>query len=231
MIRTRFRSRRLPPSETPATTESNSSVSRIAFHTDACSRRTAMGNPVIVDVARSPIVDVVAGCRDCTPRSCWVRWQSGILERLDLDPALIEQVIGGCVTQAGAGVERQPQCVVACGPAGADRRDDHRRPVWFGSAVGAVDRGTDRGRCHRRRSGVRRRGDVPGSAAVEHQGRCRQPKPPGWAVDIPAQFEGADRIARRRGFAREDLDAFGLRSQQRAAQAWAEGRFDRAIIR
>ncbi len=62
------------------------------------------------------------------------------------------------------------------------------------------------------------------------KGDVGSPKPPGWAVDIPAQFEGADRIARRRGFAREDLDAFGLRSQQRAAQAWAEGRFDRAII-
>jgi acetyl-CoA C-acetyltransferase len=50
-----------------------------------------------------------------------------------------------------------------------------------------------------------------------------------WDLDMPNQFEAAERIARRRGITREDIDAFGLGSQQRAKQAWAEQRFDREI--
>jgi acetyl-CoA C-acetyltransferase len=46
---------------------------------------------------------------------------------------------------------------------------------------------------------------------------------------MPNQFEAAERIARRRGFSRAQIDEFGLGSQQKAHQAWAEGRFDREI--
>jgi len=55
------------------------------------------------------------------------------------------------------------------------------------------------------------------------------PRPQSWAIDMPSQYEAAERIARRRGFTREQVDAFGLRSQQSAARAWAEGRFDREV--
>jgi acetyl-CoA C-acetyltransferase len=47
---------------------------------------------------------------------------------------------------------------------------------------------------------------------------------------MPNQFVAAERIAHRRGLTRADLDAFGLRSQQAAARAWADGRFDREVI-
>ena len=50
-----------------------------------------------------------------------------------------------------------------------------------------------------------------------------------WDIDMPDQFSAAERIAQRRGITRADLDAFGLASQQKAKQAWAEGRFDREI--
>jgi acetyl-CoA C-acetyltransferase len=45
-----------------------------------------------------------------------------------------------------------------------------------------------------------------------------------------SQFEGAERIADKWGISREDTDRFGLQSQQRAARAWAEGRFDTQIV-
>ena len=44
--------------------------------------------------------------------------------------------------------------------------------------------------------------------------------------EMTSQFEGAERIADKWGITRDDTDAFGLASQQRAARAWAEGRFD-----
>ena len=47
---------------------------------------------------------------------------------------------------------------------------------------------------------------------------------------LPPQGIGADMIADEYGLTREDLDAFSAQSQQRAAQATAEGRFDREIV-
>ncbi|MDB5714872.1 MAG: acetyl-CoA C-acetyltransferase [Sphingomonadales bacterium] len=41
---------------------------------------------------------------------------------------------------------------------------------------------------------------------------------------------GADMIATINGFSRDDVDAYAVRSQQRAAQAWAEGRFNKSIF-
>src|SRR5439155_17459917 len=42
--------------------------------------------------------------------------------------------------------------------------------------------------------------------------------------------EGAERIAEKWGITRQDTDEFGLQSQQRAGQAWVEGRFDREVL-
>jgi acetyl-CoA C-acetyltransferase len=44
--------------------------------------------------------------------------------------------------------------------------------------------------------------------------------------EMTSQFEGAERIAEKWGITREDTDRFGFASQERAARAWAEGRFD-----
>jgi acetyl-CoA C-acetyltransferase len=45
-----------------------------------------------------------------------------------------------------------------------------------------------------------------------------------------SQFQGAELIAQEYGITREDADRFGLRSQQNAARAWKEGRFDREVL-
>src|SRR2546423_4812053 len=54
--------------------------------------------------------------------------------------------------------------------------------------------------------------------------------PPSWRLDSPDQFHGAERIAANRGITREEVDGFGLASQQKAAKAWADGRFDREVV-
>jgi acetyl-CoA C-acetyltransferase len=48
--------------------------------------------------------------------------------------------------------------------------------------------------------------------------------------EMTSQFEGAERIADKWGVTRDDTDAFGFASQQRAAQAWAEDRFSGQYI-
>jgi acetyl-CoA C-acetyltransferase len=47
---------------------------------------------------------------------------------------------------------------------------------------------------------------------------------------MPNQFVAAERIARRRGLSRTEIDRFGLRSQTMAHLAWSQGRFDREIV-
>lgn len=59
-----------------------------------------------------------------------------------------------------------------------------------------------------------------------------------WAFDPATSFDtsyipqgiGADLIATTEGFTREDVDAFAVRSQQRAAAAWENGHFARSIV-
>ena len=41
---------------------------------------------------------------------------------------------------------------------------------------------------------------------------------------------GADTIATKYGFSRDDVDAYAVESQKRAAQAWEEGRFSKSVI-
>jgi acetyl-CoA C-acetyltransferase len=59
-----------------------------------------------------------------------------------------------------------------------------------------------------------------------------------WATDPEIAFRtyfvpqgvSADLIATLHGYSRQDLDAYAVSSQQRAAQAWAEGRFARSVM-
>ena len=55
---------------------------------------------------------------------------------------------------------------------------------------------------------------------------------PALTADHPMVSQGvsADLLATLLGLSRKDLDTYGLASQQRAARAWAEGRFDRSVI-
>lgn len=48
--------------------------------------------------------------------------------------------------------------------------------------------------------------------------------------EFTSQFEGAERMAEKYGLTREDTDGFGLQSQERAALAVKEGRFENQII-
>src|ERR1700757_5247637 len=59
-----------------------------------------------------------------------------------------------------------------------------------------------------------------------------------WMMDPETAYDtyfvpqgiGADLIATIEGFSRDDVDAYAVRSQQRADTAWREGRFKRSIV-
>ena len=51
-----------------------------------------------------------------------------------------------------------------------------------------------------------------------------------WKTYFAPQGIGADLIATKYGFSRDDVDAYAMESQKRAAKAWAEGRFKNSVI-
>jgi acetyl-CoA C-acetyltransferase len=158
--------------------------------------------------------------------------QGALLDRAGLDPAEVEQVAGGCVTQAGEqsgnvtrtawlhrGLPYRTGCLTLDAQCGSAQQATHLVAGLI--AAGAIRAGVA--------CGVEAMSRVPLGTAASAASAGR-PRPAEWAIDMPNQYLAAERIAGRRGLTRADLDQFGLRSQQLARQAWAEGRFDREIV-
>ncbi|SBS70541.1 putative acetyl-CoA acyltransferase [uncultured Mycobacterium sp.] len=190
-----------------------------------------MGNPVIVEAVRTPIGKRRGWLAGLHAAELLGAAQCGLVQRSGIDPELVEQVIGGCVTQAGeqsnnvtrtawlhAGLPWQAGCMTVDCQCGSAQQATHLVAALIAADVIGVGIAC----------GVEAMSRVPLGANVgKHAGPRR---PPLWDVDLPGQFEAAERIARRRGLSRADLDDFGARSQNLAAQAWAQGRFDREVI-
>jgi acetyl-CoA C-acetyltransferase len=187
--------------------------------------------PVIVDAARTPFGRRQGWLSGLHAAEILGAAQRGVLERLDLDPRLVEQAIGGCVTPVGeqfgnvtrtawvhAGLPTQTGCTTIDAQCGTAAQAVQLLAGQI--AIGALEIGMA--------CGVELMSRVPLAAKVGMG--FETPRPADWTVDMPDQFTAADRIARRRGFSREELDAFGLRSQERARAAWDGGRFDRQVL-
>ncbi|MEV0076102.1 steroid 3-ketoacyl-CoA thiolase [Nocardia neocaledoniensis] len=190
-----------------------------------------MGTPVIVEAVRTPIGKRRGQLSGLHAAELLGLAQRGLLDRAGLDPAEVEQVIGGCVTQAGeqsnnvtrvawlhAGLPWQTGATTIDAQCGSAQQANHLIAGLI--ATGAIDVGMA--------CGVEAMSRVPLGANVGTEAGPRRPA--SWSIDLPDQFGAAERIARRRGITRSDIDEFGLRSQQLAAQAWAEGRFDREVL-
>ncbi|MGW0180241.1 steroid 3-ketoacyl-CoA thiolase [Nocardia sp. NPDC003345] len=190
-----------------------------------------MGTPVIVEAARTPIGKRNGWLSGLHAAEILGLAQRGLLDRAHLDPAKVEQIIGGCVTQAGAqsnnitrtawlaaGLPWQVGATTIDAQCGSAQQANHLVAGLI--ATGAIDIGVA--------CGVEAMSQVPLGANVGEAAGPRRPA--GWDIDMPNQFEAAERIAKRRGITRKDVDTLGVRSQRLAAQAWSEGRFDREVL-
>jgi acetyl-CoA C-acetyltransferase len=190
-----------------------------------------MGTAVIVEAVRTPIGKRNGSLSGMHAADILGAAQRGLVERSGIEPGLVEQIASGCVTQAGeqsnnvtrtawlhSGLPQQTGCLTLDAQCGSAQQAVH---VIAGLiAAGAIDVGIA--------CGVEAMSRVPLGTAAMAGGTS--PRPATWNIDMPNQFEAAERIAKRRGLTRTDLDAFGLRSQQNAARAWAAGHFDRQVI-
>ncbi len=135
-----------------------------------------VGKPVIIDAVRTPMGKRRGWLSGLHAAELLGAAQRAVVSRSDIDPALVEQVIGGCVTQAGEqSGDIARRAWLHAGPPPGDRRDDHRRAVRLGPAVGSPDRGADRGRRHRHRHRVRHRVDEPRRPRRQHHPGDRHP--------------------------------------------------------
>ena len=189
-----------------------------------------MGTAVIVEAVRTPIGKRRGALAGLHPAEILGSAQTALIERAGIEPADVEQVAGGCVTQAGeqagnvtrtawlhAGMPIHTGCLTLDAQCGSAQQAVH---VIAGLiAAGAIEAGIGCGVEAMSRVGL---GANIGSG-------IGSPRPDSWTIDMPSQFEAAERIAIRRGLTREQLDAFGLRSQLNAQRAWTEGRFDREV--
>jgi acetyl-CoA acyltransferase len=198
-----------------------------------------MPNAVIVDAVRT------AGGKRHGKLSGWhsvdlaAETLKALIERTDIDAALVEDVIMGCVSQIGAqGFNVARNAVLAAG---------------FPESVPAtsVDRqcGSSQQAIHFAAQGVMAgQYDVVIAAGVEVMSLVPMGASAGGTLGVGLPFGpqvglryadkgglvpqgiGAEMIAERWNLSRDDLDAFSASSHQKAARATAEGRFEREIV-
>lgn len=189
-----------------------------------------MGNPVIIDAVRTPLGKRNGWLAGLHPAVLLGMVQAEVIARAGVDPELVEHVVGGVVTQAGeqsngmvrrawlhAGLPQHTAGTVVDAQCGSGQTAAHF--VHDMIAAGSIDVGVA--------CGVESMSRIPLGANVPPG--TGDPRPDDWTIDMPNQFEAADRIARHRGISRADLEAFGLASQQKARVAVDEGRFKREI--
>ena len=197
-----------------------------------------MPNAVIVDAIRTPLGKRNGRLKDWHPVDLAAETLTALVERTDIDPGVVDDVVMGCVMQVGEqGVNIARNAVLAAG--------------WPESVPGTtVDRqcGSSQQAAHFAAQGVIAGAyDVVVAAGVEVMtrvpmgasmvdGKYGFPFGPKVAARYQAagglvpQGISAELIADKWGLSREDLDRFALRSQQYAARARDEGRYEREIL-
>ncbi len=154
----------------------------------------------------------------------------GVRERNNLDPELIDDVVMGCVDpigEAGGDVARISALLAGYG--------DHVPGIqinrFCASGLDAVNFAAAEVMSGQHNMTI--------GGGVESMSRVGIGASGGaWFMDpmaaIPTYFMpqgiSADLIATKYGFSRDDVDAYAVESQKRAAAAWADGRFKNAIL-
>jgi acetyl-CoA C-acetyltransferase len=195
-----------------------------------------MAEAVIVEALRTPIAKGKIGKGELSglhPATLFGKTMDGVVEKAGIDPAEVEQVIGGCVTQAGEQA------------ANLTRISWLSRDKGWGTGATTVDTqcGSGQQANHLVRAlvaaGSIDAGIAGGVEVMSHVGLGANVisgpgffiPADGWSWDMAmSQFLAAERIAKNRNITREDVDEWGFRSQTLAAQARDVGHFKREIL-
>jgi acetyl-CoA C-acetyltransferase len=190
---------------------------------------------VIVEAVRTPIGKRGGGLSTMHSVDLLAVAQAEVLKRSGIDPNEVEQVVGGCVSQVGmqafnvartawltAGLPVDAPATTVDSQCGSSQQATNLATSLVGSGV--VDVAVA--------CGVESMSQVPMGSSLGRGLNVGVAVPKSYfnRFEFTSQFEGAERIAEKYGISRQDTDEFGLLSQQRAAQAWAEDRYGTQIV-
>jgi len=194
-----------------------------------------MPTAVIVDAVRSPLGRRNGKLKDVHPVDLAATVLRALVERNGLDPALVEDVIMGCVMQVGEqGVNVARNAALAAGfpestvGTTVDRQCGSSQQAAHFAAQGVIAGAYDVVIA----AGVENMTRVPMGASVV-EGKYGFPFGPMMTTRYPnlvPQGISAELISEKWGISREQNDAFSVESHRRAARATEEGRFDREIL-
>lgn len=200
-----------------------------------------MPNAVIVDAIRTPGGKRNGKLSGWHPVDLAAETLKALAERNNLDPALVDDVIMGCVMQAGnQSLNVGRNAVLAAGwpesvpsttidrQCGSSQQAAHfgAQGVMAGAYDIVVAAGVEVMSTTPMGASV-----TPGSFPIGPTAMARYAEEEHYgSKGMQGQGVGAEIIADRWGLTREDLDRFSLRSQENAARARDEGRFDNEIL-
>ncbi|HUS62035.1 MAG TPA: thiolase family protein [Acidimicrobiales bacterium] len=193
-------------------------------------------NAVIIDAVRTGGGKRNGKLRGWHPADLAGEVLRALVERNNLDPALVDDVIMGCVMQVGEqGLNVGRNAVLAAGfpesvPATTvDRQCGSSQQAAHFAAQGVIAGAYDIAIA----AGVECMTRVPMGASMQVGGMPFGPRVMARYSDaggLVPQGISAEMIADKWGLSRDDLDGFAAQSQQRAARARDEGRFQNEIV-
>ncbi|MFF3453400.1 thiolase family protein [Streptomyces sp. NPDC002730] len=194
-----------------------------------------MRDAVIVEAVRTPIGKGKPGgvLHDERPVDLLARTLAALVERGGIDPVLVDDVIGGCVTQVGdQSLNITRHAVLAAGfPESVpgmtvDRQCGSSQQAAHIAAQGVISGAYDIAIA----CGVESMSRVPmGSNVLPGSDPFGRRLGERYPQGLVGQGISAELIAARWKISREELDAFALESHRRAAGAWERGEFDREV--
>jgi acetyl-CoA C-acetyltransferase len=190
-----------------------------------------MQEVVILSAVRSPIGRRKGGLAGLHPADLLGVVQRAAVERAEIDPKAVGQIVGGCVSQVGEqsfniartawlaqGLPLEVPATTIDSQCGSSQQATTLAAGMVGAGIEDLVLAC----------GVEMMTRVPLGSNVA--GASPLPKSYRDHFAFASQFQGAEMIAKEYGITREDTDRFGLRSQQLAIQAWREGRFEREVV-
>jgi acetyl-CoA C-acetyltransferase len=190
---------------------------------------------VIVEAVRTPLGKRGKGLAAVHPVTLLGVAQQGVIEASGIDPAEVDQVIGGCVAQVGEQAFNLTRTAwLAAGlpqSVGASTVDaqcgSSQQAFTFATALVSSGLADVVVAC-----GVESMSRIPIGSNFRKDFDLGRPVTKDYLrrYEFLNQYQAAERIASQWGITRDRADALGATSQQRAARAWAEGRFDGQVL-
>jgi acetyl-CoA acyltransferase len=192
-----------------------------------------MAEAVIVEAVRSPVGKRNGGLSGVHPAELSAQVLNGLVQRAGVDPALVDDVIWGCVMQAGeqaldigrtalltAGWPESVPGVTVDRQCGSSQQSVHFAAA--GVVAGHYDVVVA--------GGVESMSRTPMGSSLASGGNPYPENFKGRYSQTPNQGIGAEMIAEQWGLSRTQLDQYSLDSHEKAAAAQDSGAFDDQIV-